>query len=148
MSGDISVIVEEVRLAGFRFAPAEQFRALLTPAALAEWPSFAASWEDLGVDTYMADGGRYRRRRRRSDVNRETVSDTQPLAWRFYCIAKKGWTRKAGWRPILQADVVHPISANWLNAHAMALRSDFRADLAGPKPCGRSPGSAGEAAIV
>ena len=50
-------------MAGFRFAPAEQFRALLTPAALAEWPSFAASWEDLGVDTYMADGGRYRRRR-------------------------------------------------------------------------------------
>ena len=63
MIGDISVIVEEVRLAGFRFAPAEQFRALLTPTALAEWPSFAASWEDLGVDTYMADGGRYRRRR-------------------------------------------------------------------------------------
>jgi hypothetical protein len=52
MIGDISVIVEEVRLAGFRFAPAEQFRALLTPTALAEWPSFAASWEDLDVDTY------------------------------------------------------------------------------------------------
>jgi len=63
MTGDISVIVEEVRPAGFSFVPAEQFRALLTPSALAEWPSFAASWDDLGVDTYMADGGRYRRRR-------------------------------------------------------------------------------------
>jgi hypothetical protein len=62
-TGDISAIVEEVRSAGFSFAPAEQFRALLTPAALAKWPSFAASWDDLGVDTYMADGGRYRRRR-------------------------------------------------------------------------------------
>jgi hypothetical protein len=27
------------------------------------WDAFAASWNDLGVDTYMADGGRYRRRR-------------------------------------------------------------------------------------
>jgi hypothetical protein len=63
MTGDISGIVEEVRPAGFSFVPAEQFRALLTPSALAEWPSFAASWDDLGVDTYMADGGRYRRRR-------------------------------------------------------------------------------------
>ena len=28
-----------------------------------EWPAFAASWDDLGPDTYMADGGRYRYRR-------------------------------------------------------------------------------------
>jgi hypothetical protein len=30
---------------------------------LSDWPAFAASWSDLSVDTYMADGGRYRRRR-------------------------------------------------------------------------------------
>ena len=30
---------------------------------LADWPAFAASWDDLGLDVYMADGGRYRRRR-------------------------------------------------------------------------------------
>ena len=30
---------------------------------LADWPQFAESWNDLEVDTYMADGGRYRRRR-------------------------------------------------------------------------------------
>jgi len=41
MTWDISVITEEIRSAGFGFAPAEQFRALLTPAALAEWLSFA-----------------------------------------------------------------------------------------------------------
>lgn len=29
----------------------------------ADWPAFAASWNDLHLDTYMADGGRYRRRR-------------------------------------------------------------------------------------
>lgn len=59
----MSDIAEGVRSGGFAFAPAEQFCAFLPPAALAEWPSFAASWDDLGLDAYMADGGRYRRRR-------------------------------------------------------------------------------------
>jgi hypothetical protein len=27
------------------------------------WPGFASSWDHLGLDVYMADGGRYRRRR-------------------------------------------------------------------------------------
>lgn len=37
--------------------------ALLPAAAGEAWQAFAASWNDLGLDTYMADGGRYRRRR-------------------------------------------------------------------------------------
>ena len=37
---------------------------LLTPkGTLADWPAFASSWNDLKLDHYMADGGRYRRRR-------------------------------------------------------------------------------------
>lgn len=31
--------------------------------SLADWPAFAASWNDLPLDTHMADQGRYRRRR-------------------------------------------------------------------------------------
>ncbi|MEJ1960009.1 MAG: 2OG-Fe dioxygenase family protein [Gammaproteobacteria bacterium] len=38
-------------------------RALLPAAALSAWTSFAVTWNDLGVDAYMADSGRYRRRR-------------------------------------------------------------------------------------
>ena len=39
-------------------------RALLEQVGtLTDWPEFAASWNDLGPDTYMADGGRYRKRR-------------------------------------------------------------------------------------
>ena len=39
-------------------------RELLTGAgSLADWERFAASWNNLATDTYMADGGRYRRRR-------------------------------------------------------------------------------------
>jgi hypothetical protein len=59
----IAAIAEEVRGGGFSFAPADEFRALLPAAAIVGWPSFAASWENLGFDAYMADGGRYRRRR-------------------------------------------------------------------------------------
>ena len=33
------------------------------PASPEAWSRFAASWNDLGLDRYMADGGRYRKRR-------------------------------------------------------------------------------------
>jgi hypothetical protein len=48
---------------GFAFVEAPEMRAVLGEAGLRGWNEFAASWNDLGVDTYMADGGRYRRRR-------------------------------------------------------------------------------------
>lgn len=48
---------------GFAFLQAEAMRTLLEHKGLADWDTFAASWNDLGVDRYMADGGRYRRRR-------------------------------------------------------------------------------------
>ena len=48
---------------GFVRFEATETRALLGPQATAGWETFAASWNDLGLDTFMADGGRYRRRR-------------------------------------------------------------------------------------
>jgi hypothetical protein len=49
---------------GYVFAHAAEMRALLTSAGpLDDWPAFTASWNDLELDHYMADGGRYRRRR-------------------------------------------------------------------------------------
>ena len=56
-------IAEALRDTGFRrVAPAET-DALLGPDALAGWEAFADSWNALGLDRFMADGGRYRRRR-------------------------------------------------------------------------------------
>jgi hypothetical protein len=56
-------IAEALRDTGFRrVAPAET-DALLGPGAVAGWEPFADSWNDLGLDRFMADGGRYRRRR-------------------------------------------------------------------------------------
>jgi hypothetical protein len=49
---------------GYAFVHAGEMRELLMGAGtLADWPAFAASWNDLALDRYMADGGRYRRRR-------------------------------------------------------------------------------------
>ena len=48
---------------GFLFVPGQDMQAALDADAVAAWPSFAESWNDLGADNYMADGGRYRKRR-------------------------------------------------------------------------------------
>ena len=50
--------------AGYAFVEASDMRTALGRfGTLADWPAFAESWNDLDLDTYMADGGRYRRRR-------------------------------------------------------------------------------------
>jgi hypothetical protein len=57
-------LIEALRTDGYRFVAAPEMRAMLEQAGkLTDWPAFAASWDDLGPDTYMADGGRYRKRR-------------------------------------------------------------------------------------
>jgi hypothetical protein len=59
-------LVARIRQAGFCFVPAEQAQAWLMAEdaqALSDWDRFAASWEDMPQDQYMADGGHYRRRR-------------------------------------------------------------------------------------
>ena len=49
---------------GYAFVHAAAMRTLLAQLGeLTDWESFAASWNRLELDTYMADGGRYRRRR-------------------------------------------------------------------------------------
>ena len=59
----LETVAAGLRAGGFAFAPAALTRALLGETALEDWAGFAASWNDLGPDLYMADGGRYRRRR-------------------------------------------------------------------------------------
>jgi hypothetical protein len=49
---------------GFAFVHGATMREILLPyGSLSDWQAFAESWGSLEVDTYMADGGRYRRRR-------------------------------------------------------------------------------------
>nr|WP_227307683.1 2OG-Fe dioxygenase family protein [Acidisoma cellulosilyticum] len=48
---------------GFAQAQAAQMQMILQDQGLTDWAGFASSWDDLGIDGFMADGGRYRRRR-------------------------------------------------------------------------------------
>jgi hypothetical protein len=63
MTESLTDIADKIASAGFAFVQAPEMGRFLREAGLCDWGSFAASWNDLGVDTYMADGGRYRRRR-------------------------------------------------------------------------------------
>jgi hypothetical protein len=68
---------DALRANGFAFAAGAEVRAGLGP--LADWDAFAASWDDLAVDTYMADHGRYRRRRHAVlRISREGAVEPQP----------------------------------------------------------------------
>lgn len=49
---------------GFAFVEASTMRPIIEASGpLTDWTAFADSWNQLELDTYMADGGRYRKRR-------------------------------------------------------------------------------------
>jgi len=52
-----------LRDGGYAFVQAPAMAEALRAAGLSDWDGFARTWDDLGLDTYMADGGRYRKRR-------------------------------------------------------------------------------------
>jgi hypothetical protein len=60
---DTSTLHASLRDDGFAFVTAAVMRALLEPTALGDWTAFAASWNDLAPDTYLAARGRKRQRR-------------------------------------------------------------------------------------
>jgi len=59
---DAAALAQTLHAEGFAFVPAPRLRALL-PDSLPDWQAFADSWDELPLDRYMADQGRYRRRR-------------------------------------------------------------------------------------
>jgi hypothetical protein len=60
----LRLLTDYIQSDGYTFVRAADMRGLLEQSGpLADWPAFAKSWNDLGPDTYMADGGRYRKRR-------------------------------------------------------------------------------------
>jgi hypothetical protein len=61
---DIDTLAAAIMHDGFAvLTGARMCGVLKTHGALSDWSTFTASWNDLGLDTYMADGGRYRKRR-------------------------------------------------------------------------------------
>lgn len=63
---DIQRLCRLIEHRSFCRLPAEHVRSLLLqqdPLSLHDWPAFQESWSRLSLDGYMADGGRYRKRR-------------------------------------------------------------------------------------
>ena len=58
-----SQIIASVARKGYAVVPAAETRPLLGDGGLKDWSGFSRSWDELPVDSYMGDGGRYRRRR-------------------------------------------------------------------------------------
>ena len=59
-------LLTTVEKTGFSFCPSAAMQAWLlaqSADALSDWHEFTDSWNDMPLDPYMADGGRYRRRR-------------------------------------------------------------------------------------
>jgi len=63
VSAQGSAIVARLRREGYGFVPGSTMGRLLVGAGLTEWDGYARSWDDLGPDRFMADGGTYRKRR-------------------------------------------------------------------------------------
>lgn len=59
---DTSALQARLQHEGFAFATDVNMRDLLGES-LTDWPAFAASWNDLAPDSYLAASGRHRRRR-------------------------------------------------------------------------------------
>ena len=63
-TGAAAAVHDAIERQGFAFVHSDEMADLLSSAGnLSDWNEFAASWNDLALDTCMADGGRYRRRR-------------------------------------------------------------------------------------
>lgn len=58
-----SSIAARLRASGLAHATPAEWGEVLTSPVLADWETFAASWDRLDRDDWMADGGSYRRRR-------------------------------------------------------------------------------------
>jgi hypothetical protein len=63
-SGTTADVQSAIARDGFTFVHGSAMREMFTASgALSDWTNFADSWNFLELDPYMADGGRYRRRR-------------------------------------------------------------------------------------
>ncbi|MBR0559345.1 2OG-Fe dioxygenase family protein [Neokomagataea anthophila] len=74
-------VEENLKRTGFARVPHHIMRPALEGLGLQDWDSFAESWNHLGIDRYMADAGRYRRRRYATfavDQNNITPKPRQP----------------------------------------------------------------------
>lgn len=124
-STSLDSMVEILRERGFTFTRGEAMRPFLEGFGFADWPRFAESWNRLGLDRYMADGGRYRKRRYAtyalSEARIERKRHQPHYQSRDYNLLNGGIERWFG--PVEDAIATHPAMIAILRAaHLLALR--------------------------
>ncbi len=84
----LAELQRQLAASGHAFVPAAKMRGLIECfGPLDDWQAFAASWNSLPVDEYMADHGRYRRRRHAAySVDEESAIVRQPAQAHFQSI--------------------------------------------------------------
>lgn len=84
----LAELQRQLAASGHAFVPAAKMRELIERfGRLDDWQAFAASWNSLPVDEYMADHGRYRRRRHAAySVDEESAIVRQPAQAHFQSI--------------------------------------------------------------
>ncbi|HEX3984495.1 MAG TPA: 2OG-Fe dioxygenase family protein [Acidisoma sp.] len=98
---------------GFAQVAAAEMAPILEAQGLTDWASFAASWDDMGLDRFMADGGRYRRRRFAAFVVNDGAIQRKPhqphYQSRDYNALNGGIAR--WFEPVTEAVGAHPATA-------------------------------------
>lgn len=101
---------------GFVAVEALRFRSLAGETALADWPTFAHSWDHLETDEYMADGRRFRRRRFARFVSVRGVITREPHGPHFqsreYNPLNGGVDR--WFEPVTDPTAAHPVTRRLL----------------------------------
>ena len=59
----LDAVVSRLVRDGYDFVAGDAMRRMVEAAGGADWEGYARSWDDLGPDRFMADGGTYRKRR-------------------------------------------------------------------------------------
>ncbi len=110
---DLPAFAHELADAGYAFVRAPEMRAVLERDGLADFQNFAESWNDLGIDTFMADGGRYRKRRHAAFRAASGVIERKPhqphYQSRDYNALNGGIAR--WFEPVSEAAAAHPALA-------------------------------------
>lgn len=118
----IEALIPDAAGPGFISIEAHRFRPFLGEEALAEWTTFAQSWNHLEIDRYMADGGRFRRRRFASFLAENGAITREPHRPHFqsrdYNALNGGVDR--WFEPVAEEIATHPVTKRLLQLCVLA----------------------------
>ena len=101
---------------GYVSVEAPRLRALVGETVLDDWSTFAQSWNDLEIDRYMADGGRFRRRRFARFTAMGATVTREPHGPHFQSLAYNALNGGIDrwFEPVTDAVAEHPITRRLL----------------------------------